>query len=275
MPDSCNAVYDGKILERRDVMYRNVSLAEAKLTLGNAGLTVRNDLFFRQEFGTDDLALVFPRSLPIGKDRRPIWPREVADSQSEPELAKLLGLYKGAEYVSVRAGKLVAPDFHLTGPRDCEHLMLYVPLIKDVESAASSDLAEFASIHNSLWHYHEGTVWELDRLHNAVDIWIIPTPTRLRPLLNRHATNFERTVRAADQFWQDYNFRKDAIRREMSAEFGQAFEQKGWGWLPQPDEAVLYYLEPDGTPRMRRIFYCDEIRQQIRELLASDGVWPE
>ena len=251
-------------------MYRSVSLAEAKHFLGYYCVSSSDGLMFYQDFGVDNLQLVFPTSLPIGEDRQPIWPRDVTTSAEDPDLPQLLDLYAGASEITVRCGRFVAEQmmFHLTDPRECSHLFLRVELTREVLSLLPEVEADFKRKHSVLWHHHDPAGPELDRWYNAADFWILPTPESMRPLLERHAENFAKTLHRANALWDNYEETKVQCRQKIEQDFLALMQEKGWGWLPGADCAELYYIAENSVSKLE-LYYTQDAYMQIANLLCD------
>lgn len=246
-------------------MYRRPSLAEARYTLGDPSIWEEKGVFWR-EFSRD-LRISFPTSIPLDQDHNLVWPSHTLDSQTEPKLSECLKLYPGAETVIVTSGSFDGQNFHLTTPRDCEHVMLRVTLLSSIISAYQTLDGEFAQRYGALWYYADPGGYELDKFYNATDFWILPTPETLRPLLNQQADKFSEDMRAADEIWSNYARNKHEIRHQIEAEISPFLESGEWGWFPHEDEATLYYLGADGDGEVLELMYTDAALSRIRHLV--------
>lgn len=246
-------------------MFRRPSLAEARYLLKDPSIQEKDGVFWR-DFSSD-LRISFPASLPLNQDHNLVWPRPVMDSQTEPELSKCLKMYPGAETVTVTSGSFAGQAFHLTTPRDCEHVMLCVTLLSSIVSADQTLGGDFAQRYGALWHHADAGCFEFGKFYNATDYWIMPTPEALCPLLNQRADKFAEEMRAADAIWSNYDWDKRRIRRQIEAELSPLLESGSWGWDPYENGATLYYLGTDGKGEALEVLYTDSVLLKIQQLI--------
>lgn len=246
-------------------MVRQISLAEARYHLNLGELTEKNGIFWA-DF-VPGLKITFPNALPLDSDHEPIWPTYVADTYSDCTLFKLPELYASARSVTLFAGVYRDQALHLTSPRDCPHLLMVIGRNREVEYSDQDLQSDFARFYGATWHYFEPALYDFELVHAARDYWILPTPKRLRPILNRHANLFEKKVREGEQNWADYEQTKLKVRRRIEREL--VSKVKDWGWLPGTDAATLYYLKADGRSEVTTIYYTDQGFQHFQGLIQD------